>query len=928
MKVNLKKIGAIVAGATILASSVAFASLWYGNTQLVNDNGAPTVKVVVGASAAASDGVAAANIAAKVANEAYKSQTLSAQVSGEPSCELPEGEGECTVSDEKVTLEVTVPGSVAEGTYVLKTLIGDDIDRLLLDRDINSLSADGYNGVSDTSDSSGPFANGTVATALSSDAQTQIFRIDGGLFSPFKEATITDDVAGKTYLENQHMWVKGKTSYSDSADQIIAKLNHVAYSLKFKGATDDVGIPKCTTPTNSTLYASCTTSTNSDYLTATHRVNVKWLGEDWIVSEMNEPGTQNGVGQETTVKAGGSIKLAKESVSGILNQGESFDLGDTKLVLDDLEAHGETTSAIVSIVDANGNILKKDKATPGTTKEITAGGKTYRVHVYKVAPGYTFGAKWADMAVYSKEITFRDNQKLDPDYDNNKEWRVVVAWKNKGGDSSDATQVDSLRSVIVYTTDTQKLITDDFKKGDALSVVQDPTNWKLTYNGLTTVDYDDLSFKLERSSQKRLSGVRVTSTAEACNITVPFVVVTSSSSGSVFTMTGISSSGSSNKFYIATNGVGCDTSGSTSLKPGSILMPESADENNYAVRNYTVGAPSGTSTVQGIGDAMVLNVTYSLAGDSQSYANGGLISVMNATSQYFLQNTSFGVVPNVTAGTNPKTDFVFIISEKVGVGESYNNAGKFAFGFDNTTDTGSATFNFDEVSTPWAGTTYTPFSKDKIRYVFTGPVSGIANTTKEEGFYSERGSQYVSTDDETVKFKIAKELAYAQFTLAGSESATSSDTTTKVLAEGEEATIGGVKIKVKSIDQDVSSCQVGTGSKPVCDPASLTAALVDDKGTVVAEAGKSLDAAVPYKLTSQLVVLDKDAASTDVVVTVGGPVVNTVTAAALEGSAVDFTATPVVVKEVVAGKKVVVAGLTAEDTLQAAKDFLAALKKQ
>jgi hypothetical protein len=47
MKVNLKKIGAIVAGATILASTAAFGALWYGNTKLVDDNGAPVAKVVV-----------------------------------------------------------------------------------------------------------------------------------------------------------------------------------------------------------------------------------------------------------------------------------------------------------------------------------------------------------------------------------------------------------------------------------------------------------------------------------------------------------------------------------------------------------------------------------------------------------------------------------------------------------------------------------------------------------------------------------------------------------------------------------------------------------------------------------------------------------------------------------------------------------------
>src|SRR3989338_8985949 len=107
MKVNLKKIGAIVAGATILASSVAFAGLWFGSTELVNANGAPVAKVVVGASAAASDGVAAANIAAKLASEAFKTSTLTAQVAGDATCAVGAGAatgGSCAISNEKVKL--------------------------------------------------------------------------------------------------------------------------------------------------------------------------------------------------------------------------------------------------------------------------------------------------------------------------------------------------------------------------------------------------------------------------------------------------------------------------------------------------------------------------------------------------------------------------------------------------------------------------------------------------------------------------------------------------------------------------------------------------------------------------------------------------------------------------------------------------------
>src|SRR5271157_2702623 len=132
MKVNLKKIGAIVAGATILASTAAFAGLMFGSTTLVDDNGAPVAKVVVGSNAMPSDGVAAALIAGAIVSNTYKSQTLTAQVSGTaactPSAASSNATGTCSISNEKTTLQITVPNSVAAGTWTGQNLIGDWLD--------------------------------------------------------------------------------------------------------------------------------------------------------------------------------------------------------------------------------------------------------------------------------------------------------------------------------------------------------------------------------------------------------------------------------------------------------------------------------------------------------------------------------------------------------------------------------------------------------------------------------------------------------------------------------------------------------------------------------------------------------------------------------------------------------------------------------
>ena len=76
-----------------------------------------------------------------------------------------------------------------------------------------------------------------------------------------------------------------------------------------------------------------------------------------------------------------------------------------------------------------------------------------------------------------------------------------------------------------------------------------------------------------------------------------------------------------------------------------------------------------------------------------------------------------------------------------------------------------------------------------------------------------------------------------------------------------------------------------------------------------------------------MVILDKDATGVNTLISVGGDKVNTVTAGLLQASPVDWTAETKVVKEVTAGSKIVVAGKEAADTLSAANDFVAQLKK-
>ncbi len=590
MKVNLKKFGALVAGATLLASSAAFAAVSFGTTTLVDSSGNAVAKVAMGGDAHPSDGVAAALIAGTIAANSYKSETLTASVSGSATCSGDGSNGSagtCSISDEKARLEITVPGSVAAGTWTGENLIGDFMNRELLDREDNvagDSDSEYEMGGSDTSENANPFTDGAGGDLGVSE--TFLYNIDGGAFSTFADMTLTDSDSGNTYVEMQNMWLVAENRFDEDPDDVVGDLDFLAYTLKFDGpGGDELGIPVCTDSEDNDFTYCKGVDGDIDDATETHRLKVYFLGEEWIISEMTAP--VDTLLNENVLVNGGSVKLAKESVGGILNQGEFLQVDDLKFQLDDLEAHGDTTSAIISVLDANDNVLEKDKVDPGDTKEMMVNGKEYRFHVYKVAPGYTFGAKWADVAIFSHEIECEDGQELDSDENTNPSYECALGWKNMdaapdpGGLDGDPETPDTLRTIIVFSDDIEDISSsgeEELEPGDYVTIVEEPASWKLSYKGLDLTSEDRFNLKFElKTSDKDISASKgpytscsgdpgvgdvdstVPTTCDSgdpvqakCTIYAPYIEVSSGDTGSVFEVDRSDVAGdlSDDEFYI------------------------------------------------------------------------------------------------------------------------------------------------------------------------------------------------------------------------------------------------------------------------------------------------------------------------------------------------------------------------------------------
>ncbi|MEM4197146.1 MAG: S-layer protein, partial [Candidatus Anstonellaceae archaeon] len=321
--VNASKIAAIAASAMLLASGVVSAGLMYENIELVNPNGQPTAKVVVGSQAQISDGIAAANIAAVLANKAYKSSTLTATVVGSATCSAEGttagGSGTCEVLSKKALIEIIVPGQLANA-YQFKTLITDTIDRTLQNR-VSTNSEDKYNNSIDSNDVNtvlSPLRGSSVSTSK----QELLYRISGDQFTPFKTKSVRDVQAPAefTYEVIQSFWVgstDGQVYYDSSAKEIVARPAVVAYSVFFGG--NDYGIPVCTKASESGNGSWAWCGSSDQYATANHRLKIPFLGSEWIISSMSKP--SGALTSSTAAIRGGTIKLAKEANYDIINIG-------------------------------------------------------------------------------------------------------------------------------------------------------------------------------------------------------------------------------------------------------------------------------------------------------------------------------------------------------------------------------------------------------------------------------------------------------------------------------------------------------------------------------------------------------------------------------------------------------------------------------
>jgi len=449
---NVKKIATAAAGAALLGAAFAGA-VQVDSSGLSNfpffSNGAPNLKIVVGSQAQASDAVAAANIAAMIGNMAYTSQDIT--VLGADLLSVSGGTGGSASTDDRVSLEVTTPGVNPNVAYQMKSYIGSDgntggfLDVNTTDDRINDLT-----GTNTILAGTSPFASAGRKVTSSESALA------------FK-GTITDSQVSKSYTEEERYYVYGKTLYDASSKTVKSRNPQVAYEAIF---TNPIQVCTEFTPDDSTC--------SDTYKTIKHRVKVKLLGADWIIVGMDN------FNSDTALPNTAVLTLGKE-----VSYKEFMQIGDTvtspngiSAKLKDISAVPTGTAQLLSVSfevsDANGNVI--DTTTLQQAGEYNKNGIVIRVFNVFAGLGQT---SYAQVSVFSDKLALQQSSSVSTD---NTNWRVNLVGGGTAYGHSLA-RVQLTRSVA-----------SDLNAGDSLNFLDKPALMKLTFNGLSDVTYDKLSF--------------------------------------------------------------------------------------------------------------------------------------------------------------------------------------------------------------------------------------------------------------------------------------------------------------------------------------------------------------------------------------------------------------------------------------------------
>ncbi|MGC8850708.1 MAG: S-layer protein [Candidatus Micrarchaeia archaeon] len=462
--ISVKRIAAVAAGAAMIGAAFAGAVTPEGlGNYAFFSNGEPQVKIVVGSKAAASDGVAAANIAAMIGNLAYTSKTIDVLGKDKLSC-AGGTTGSCAVSEDgkKASLEITTPGVNPAVAYEMKTYIESYLKYNSLQDDSSARTP--CNAPTFPTDALGGKTGGTDYCAKRvTNSETPI------LFSGY----VNDNTASKKYKEEERLYFYTQATWVNADKKVEATPPQIAYHIQFVDP-----IPYCTNLKNTTGTPYCE---DSD-LTKNHHVKINFLGDpNWTIVDMSNINSSNAI-----------VTLGKEiTTNGLMQVGDvvTDPTSNYSVKLVSVSPFSTTTAQVrdaqFQAFDGSGNLVGTYRIVEGGTD--TVAGPNIVIKVNKLFSG-TGGVANADVTLFSQKLELKTSGNIDTQ--ENKYWQMNIQFANSGMASNYNDALSQIRLTRSVSTDYLK------NAGDYMSVIEKPQAFKFTYNGLTQVDYEPLTFSI------------------------------------------------------------------------------------------------------------------------------------------------------------------------------------------------------------------------------------------------------------------------------------------------------------------------------------------------------------------------------------------------------------------------------------------------
>ncbi len=427
--INAKRIAAVAASLLMGLAFAGTGGVTWSNIPIINNQGQPVVQVVVGSTAQPSDGVVAANIAAVLGNLAFTSINVTGQVGNTAGVHCVVTTPTCSLTNQQVWFNEK-GFSAPSGTYAFTALIGSVLNGAVQagapaqTKSLQTSSAYTYPETSPIAISispvSSPFTTGPnvnhpvngnnggglTFSSFTKSGQDNILQI-----GPSQLPALPNNWGANG--QTNYLWLTGFPVYDQQTGTNPTTPNLAVAS--FGGAYQAVW----NKPIQEPWVAKGNTINNAA---------IRFLGQNWTILNYTTPLSNSASTSNAIV--GGTLSLATTLTPiQTIYVGHNISSGGFTVALTDLGQPNSAGVSQASVnVYYNGTLTNTTQLSQATTTKFQVGAHSIFVKVNQTFAGLYAYQKWAKMQLYSNVMYITSGSVLNTTNANG--WNAYIYWSN------------------------------------------------------------------------------------------------------------------------------------------------------------------------------------------------------------------------------------------------------------------------------------------------------------------------------------------------------------------------------------------------------------------------------------------------------------------------------------------------------------------